>query len=103
MSKKVKPLEGVKLKENRILIADFEPIKETPGGILLPEEQWIIPEGGLIVSAGPGKTDPVTGTFVENLCKVGERVYYMNHGQKVDIDGKDYYLLRDSDVWGEIE
>ena len=100
---KVKPLKGVKLKENRILIADFETIKETAGGILLPEAQWIIPEGGLVVSVGPGKTDTVTGTFVKNLCSVGERVYYLNHGQKVDIDGKECYLLRDGDVWGEID
>jgi len=100
---KVKPLEGIELKENRILIADFDVIKETKGGIILPEEQWITPVGGLIVSVGPGKVDPVSGILVPNVCKVGERVYYMQHGTQVTIKDKSYYLLRDSDVWGAMK
>jgi chaperonin GroES len=100
---KVKPLAGVRLKENRILIKDFELVKETKGGIILPEEQWETPVGGLIVSVGPGKVDPQSGILVKNTCKVGEKVQYHKHGTEVEVNGEKYYLVRDSDVWGEME
>jgi len=95
-------LKGVNLKENRILIKDFTMVKETKGGIILPEDQWETPVGGLIVSVGPGKVDPVSGVLVKNTCKVGEKVQYLKHGTEVEVNGKKYYLLRDSDVWGEM-
>jgi len=102
MSEKVKALKGVKLKENRILIQDFTLVKESPGGIIMPESEWVVPVGGLIVAVGPGKVDPVSGVLVKNTCKVGEKVQYMKHGTEVEVDGETYYLLRDSDVWGEM-
>lgn len=91
MSKK--PLKGIKLKDNRILIKKFDKVETTKAGIILPDEDQEAPEGGTIVSVGP-KADGV---------EVGEKVRFMEHGMTVEIDGQEYYLLRDGDVWGEIE
>jgi chaperonin GroES len=99
----MKALKGIKLKENRILIADFDVRKESAGGIIMPESEWETPVGGLIVSVGPGKVDPNSGILVKNTCKVGESVQYHKHGTEVEVNGEKYYLLRDSDVWGEME
>jgi len=93
MSEKIKPLEGIKLKGNRILVKNLEPIKTTKGGLLLPETSWIPREGGEIVSIGPD---------VEDGISVGNRIRYNQHGSGVDIDGESYFLLRDGDIWGDM-
>lgn len=102
MSEKVKPLKGISLKENRVLIKTFSAEEKTAAGIILPEGAQEAPPGGLVVSIGPGKVDPTTGVLVPNVCKVGEKVRYMAHGMEVEIGEETYYLLRDSDVWGDI-
>lgn len=90
---KAKPLAGIKLKENRILIQRFGVEEKSEGGIILMKDEQEAPEGGLVVSVGP----------TVNGIEVGEKVRYYEHGTEVEIGGEDYYLLRDSDVWGEIE
>lgn len=99
----MKALKGIKLKDNRILIKDFELVKETKGGIILPEDQWETPVGGLIVSVGPGLMNTTTGELIPMTCSVGEKVQYHKHGTEVEVNGEKYYLLRDTDVWGEIQ
>lgn len=101
--KKAAEVKSVNLKENRVLIKKFEKVEKTEGGIILMEgDMQEAPEGGTIVAVGPGKME--NGLLVEeNTCKVGEKVRYVQHGMDVEIDGMEYYLLRDSDVWGTIE
>ena len=91
----MKPLKGIKLKENRILIKKFDKEVKTKAGIIMPDDQQIAPEGGVIVAVGP--------TADKTLAKVGDKVRYMLHGQEQLVNGDTYYLLRDGDVWGEIE
>ena len=99
---KVKPLEGIRLKENRVLIRRFG-LQEKVGSIYMPASEQEAPKGGTVVSVGPGKVDPVTGVLVPNVCKVGETVRFMEHGLEIEHGKEDYYLLRDSDVWGDID
>jgi chaperonin GroES len=89
----MKPIKGINLKENRILIQRFSKEEKSAGGIILPESEQEAPEGGTIVAAGP---------LVEDL-KVGEKVRFYEHGTEVTHNGKDYYLARSSDVWAGID
>ena len=98
---KAKELKGIKLKDNRILIEKFK-AEEKIGSIIMAEKDQVVPEGGVIVSIGPGNVDANSGLLTPNRCKVGEKVRYMEHGMEVEIEGETYYLLRDTDVWGEI-
>ncbi len=96
MSKKKElPTLAITLKENRILIKKHEIRTKTEGGIILPDDDHIQPVGGIIVAVGP--------TTNEELAKIGDSVRYLEHGQQVDIDGEEYYLLRDDAVWGLVE
>lgn len=92
---KVKPLAGIKLKENRILIKKHDLITKTEGGIILPDDDQIQPVGGVIVAVGPDTND--------KLAKVGDNVRYLEHGQQVEIGKETYYLLRDDAIWGLVE
>jgi len=87
-------LKGIKLKENRILIERFSNVVKTPAGIILPEEDQKAPEGGTIVAVGP---------CAKINIEVGTKVRFLQHGMEVLIDDKPYYLLRDTDIWCEIE
>jgi len=95
MNKKIKPLKGVNLKENRVLIKKHEKLTKSEGGIILPDDQSVQPEGGIVVAIGP--------TVNPDLAKIGENVRYYLHGLEAEIGGEKYYLCRDSDVWAGIE
>lgn len=99
--KEVTEVTSIKLKENRVLIKKFEKEEKSKGGIILPDDQQEAPEGGTVVAVGPGRME--NNILVENACRAGEKVRYVKHGMEVEIDGEEYYLLRDSDVWGTIE
>ena len=90
---KVKPLKGINLKENRILIQRFSKEEKSAGGIIMPESEQETPEGGVIVSKGP---------LVEDL-EIGEKVRFYEHGLEVTHTSKTYYLTRSSDVWAGID
>lgn len=100
--KKVEPLKGISLKENRVLIKKFEKEEKSKGGIILPDDQQEAPEGGTVVAVGPGAFTPY-GTYVATTTVVGEKVRYLEHGKLVEIDGVEYYLIRETDIWGTIE
>jgi chaperonin GroES len=92
---KAKALAGIKLKENRILIKKHELLTKTEGGIILPDDQAVQPEGGFIVAMGPG--------VEKDEYKIGEDVRYYEHGTTVDYKGDSYYLLRSTDIWASID
>lgn len=96
----IKPI-GIRLKENRVLIKKFNKVEKTESGIILPEDQQVAPEGGEVVAVGPGVM--VNGLYQTTTCVVGEKVRYHEHGKVVEINGEEYYLLRDTDIWGTIE
>jgi len=92
---KVKALEGIRLKENRILIQKHEKQTKTEGGIILPDDNEAAPEGGIIVAMGPG--------VEKNTFNIGEKVRYLEHGMTIDHKGKDYYLIRSTDIWADVD
>ena len=77
------------------------------GGLLIaPETSQRRPTSGVIVSAGPGKTD--NGVFVPMSLKVGESVLYSNFaGYVIDLDraGKPVTLriLHESEILCRLE
>ena len=84
----------IKLKENRVLIKKFGLMTKTAGGIIIPEDQQIAREGGFVVAMGPSVS--------EDEYKIGSKVRYIKQGMEVELDGEKYYLVRDTDVWGEL-
>jgi chaperonin GroES len=89
---KIKPLS------DRVVIEALEAEDKTSGGIYLPETAKEKPQMGKIVAAGPGKVTDA-GQMVKLEVKVGDKVLYGKYsGTDVTIDGKDYLIVRESDI-----
>jgi len=91
MAFNVKPLA------DRVIVAPME--KETmKGGIIIPDTAKEKPQQGKIVAVGPGAVNDA-GERVKPEVKKGDVVLYGKYaGTEVNVDGKDYLILRESDV-----
>ena len=82
---------------DRVLIEPMEAETKTASGIIIPDTAKEKPQKGKIVAVGPG-TNEVTMT-----AKVGDDVLYGKYaGTELKIDGKDYLIMRESDVLGSM-
>lgn len=94
---KLKPLD------DRVVVAELEAEEKTAGGIFLPEAAKEKPQAGKVVSVGPGKLLD-NGKRVAPSVKKGDEVIYGKYsGSEVEIDGKTYKILRESEIQGIIE
>lgn len=91
MSVNVKPLS------DRVLVEPAAAEEKTAGGIIIPDTAKEKPQKGLVVAVGEGKKDePLT-------VKVGDNVLYGKYsGTEISVDGKDYLIMRESDIYAVI-
>ncbi|RYG42805.1 MAG: co-chaperone GroES [Chitinophagaceae bacterium] len=78
---------------DRVIIMPAPAEEKTAGGIIIPDTAKEKPQRGTVVAAGPGKKDePVT-------VKAGDTVLYGKYaGTEITIEGKDYLIMRESDI-----
>jgi Co-chaperonin GroES (HSP10) len=88
MSVSVKPLA------DRVLVEPAAAEEKTAGGIIIPDTAKEKPQKGIIVAVGNGKPDePMT-------VKAGDTVLYGKFaGTEINIEGKDYLIMRESDLF----
>jgi chaperonin GroES len=68
------------------------------GGIIIPDTAKEKPQQGKIVALGPGKVNDA-GQRIKPEVKKNDVVLYGKYaGTEVTVDGKDYLILRESDV-----
>lgn len=73
--------------------------KKTRGGIILPDTAKEKPVEGTVVASGPGKVAD-NGELVKMSVKVGDKVLYGKYsGTEVTIDGEEYLIMRESDIF----
>lgn len=91
---KLKPLA------DRVVVKPSEAEEKTVGGIILPDTAKEKPVEGTVVAIGPGKTAD-DGKLVKPEVKVGDRVLYGKYsGTEVTINGEEYLIMRESDIFG---
>jgi chaperonin GroES len=84
---------------DRVVIQPAEAEEKTKGGIILPDTAKEKPVEGTIVAAGPGKVAD-NGELVKMTVKVGDKVLYGKYsGTEVTIDGEEYLIMRESDIF----
>ncbi|MDP4664367.1 MAG: co-chaperone GroES [Salibacteraceae bacterium] len=83
--------------EDRVLVLPAPAEEKTAGGIIIPDAAKEKPQTGTVVSVGPGKKDePIT-------LNVGDTIFYGKYsGTEIKLDGKDYLIMRASDILGSI-
>ena len=85
---------NIKPLADRVVVEPAPAEDKTAGGIIIPDTAKEKPQMGTIVAAGPGTKDaPIT-------LKVGDKVLYGKYaGTELSLDGKDYLIMRESDIY----
>ena len=88
---------------DRIVVKAMDAEETTKGGIILPDTAQEKPVEGTIVAAGPGKkTDD--GTIIKPEVNVGDKVLYGKYsGTEVTVNGKEYLMMRKSDIFAIVK
>ncbi len=82
---------------DRVLVKPAAAEEKTASGIIIPDTAKEKPQQGTIVALGTGKKDePIN-------VKVGDQVLYGKYsGTEVTIEGNDYLIMKESDIYGVI-
>ncbi|MSP68801.1 MAG: co-chaperone GroES [Bacteroidetes bacterium] len=88
---KIKPLA------DRVVVLAAPAETKTAGGLIIPDTAKEKPQRGKVVAVGNGKVDePMT-------VKVGDTILYGKYaGTEVQIDGKEFLIMRESDIFAII-
>ena len=88
---------NVKPLADRVLVEPAVAEVKTAGGIIIPDTAKEKPQRGTVIAVGTGKKDePMT-------CKAGDTVLYGKYaGTEIQVDGKDYLIMRESDIFAII-
>jgi len=89
---------SIKPLADRVVVEPLEAAEKTAGGLYIPDNAKEKPQKGKIIAAGPGKASD-SGTVIKMEVKVGDTVLYGKYsGTEVQVDGKDYLIMRESDI-----
>ncbi len=79
---------------DRVIVEAAAAEEKTAGGLIIPDTAKEKPQKGKVIAVGTGKKDePMT-------VKVGDEVLYGKYaGTEVSIGGKDYLIMRESDIF----
>jgi len=85
---------NIKPLADRVLVEPAAAEEKTAGGIIIPDTAKEKPQKGIIVAVGNGKVDePLT-------VKKGDTVLYGKYaGTELSVEGKDYLIMRESDIF----
>lgn len=87
----------------RVVIELVESEEKTASGIVLPDTAKEKPQEGKVVAVGSGRTLD-NGERVAIDVAVGDRIIFSKYaGTEVKYDGKEYLILRESDILAVVE
>ncbi len=88
---------------DKIVVEVLEEEDKSPGGIYLPDTAKKKPQQGKVVAVGEGRLLE-DGTRAKMSVKVGDRVLFSKYGgNEVEIDGKEYTILDEDQVYAIIQ
>lgn len=93
MATKVKPLA------DRVLVEAAAAEETTKGGIIIPDTAKEKPQRGKVVAVGSGRVAE-DGKVTPLSVKAGDEILYGKYsGTELSYDGKDYLIMRESDIY----
>ncbi len=96
MEMKLKPIA------DNIIVERLE-AEQKKGGIIIPDSAKEKPKQGKVVAVGKGGRDK-DGKPIPLNVKKGDKVVFTSYaGTDVEIDGKEYVIMREEDVLGILE
>ncbi len=93
---KIKPLA------DRVIIKPRPAEEKSKGGIILPDSAKEKPIEGDVVAVGEGRLEE--GKTVPLTVKAGDKVLYGKYsGTEINVEGEEYLIMRESDIFGIIK
>jgi chaperonin GroES len=91
MAVTIKPLA------DRVLVEPAAAEEKTSSGLFIPDTAKEKPQKGKVIAVGTGKKDePLT-------VKVGDSVLYGKYsGTEISVEGKEYLIMRESDIFAVV-
>ncbi|MCH8274639.1 MAG: co-chaperone GroES [Armatimonadetes bacterium] len=88
---------------DKVVIEVLEEEDKTSGGIYLPDTAKKKPQEGKVIAVGQGRALD-DGTHARMTVKVGDRVLFSKYGgNEIDLDGKEYTILEEDQVFAIIQ
>ncbi|TKC13254.1 co-chaperone GroES [Pedobacter polaris] len=88
---------------DRVVVETAAAEEKTASGIYIPDTAKEKPQQGVVVAVGPGRHADQTGTLIPLSVQVGDQVLYSKYGgTEVTIEGKEYLIMRDTDILGTL-
>ncbi len=89
---------------DKVLVERLETQEKTIGGIIIPDTAKEKPIEGKVIAVGNGNICEKTGNTTPLCVKVGDRVLFGKwSGTEIKIEGKDYLVMKESDIMGIFE
>ncbi|MBT9137929.1 MAG: 10 kDa chaperonin [Syntrophomonadaceae bacterium] len=83
---------------DRIVVKQVEEEEVKKGGIIIPDVAKEKSQRGEVKAVGPGKKNE-DGKVIPLEVKVGDKIFFSKYGgTEVEIDGKEYVIMREDDV-----
>lgn len=84
---------AIKPLQDRVLVEPKQAEEKLASGLYVPDTAKEKPQRGTVIAVGNGKKDEPME------IKVGDEVLYGKYsGTEINVDGKDYMIMRQSDV-----
>jgi chaperonin GroES len=87
---------------SHVLVSRSSAAEKSTGGIIIPEKAKDKPKEGTVIAVGPGKVME-DGKRQAMQLKAGDRILFSSYaGTEVKIDGNEYLVMEESDVFAVI-
>ena len=87
---------------DKVLVKRTEEEEKSAGGIVLPGSASEKPSQGEVIAVGPGKKSENGGVSPVGVA-VGDTVIFGQYGgNEIKIDGDEYLILSESDIFGVV-
>jgi len=95
-------MASIKPLGDRVVVQPLEADEKTDSGLYIPDSAQEKPQKGTVVAIGPGRVE--NGTKVDMTVSEGDEVLYGKYaGTEVSLDGGEFLIMRESDIFGVIE
>ena len=88
---------------DRVVVEALEAEAKTAGGVILPDTAQEKPQEGKVISTGPGVRGEDGNISALDVKKCDRVLYGKWSGTEIKVDGKDYLIMKESDIMGIIE
>jgi chaperonin GroES len=88
--------------EDRVVVEPLPAEEKTAGGIVLPDAAQEKPQRGTVVATGPGRLLDSGERGQLSVAKGDEVIYGRYAGSDVEVNGKEYKIMRETDILAKI-